>query len=193
MNEKPYHHKDLRAALVLAGRAILESEGLAALTLRACARRAGVSHAAPSHHFGTVKSLLSAIAASGFEDFVAALEAGAQAKTTAQERLFAMGISYTRFAASHPALYRVMFGGQAGQEMSPNLLEAMSKAWNQLAGAVGDVTGQGNANGAAFHVWALVHGYSTLLASGCLPPMIDAESELNQMLRSAHRAIAPLV
>ena len=193
MSEKTYHHKDLRAALVLAGRDILESDGLSALTLRACARHAGVSHAAPAHHFGTVNSLLSAIAASGFEDFVEALEVGANTKSTAEERLFAMGVSYTRFAASHPALYRVMFGGEAGQDMSPNLMVAMSKAWNQLVGSVSDLTGQAGANGAAFHVWALVHGYSTLVASGLLPPMIDAENELNQMLNSTHRAISATV
>lgn len=192
MSEKTYHHKDLRAALVLAGRVILESEGLSALTLRACARHAGVSHAAPAHHFGTVKSLLSAIAASGFDDFVEALEAGAGSKTAPDDRLFEMGKSYVRFAASHPALYRVMFGGEAGQEMSQNLMESMSKAWALLVGAVRDVTGEPTAIGAAFHVWALVHGYSTLVASGCLPPAIDAERELNQILRTTHRAIASL-
>ena len=71
---KAYHHGDLREALIKAGRAILEKDGVEALTLRACARKAGVSHAAPQHHFASINDLLAEIAATGFEDFVKALD-----------------------------------------------------------------------------------------------------------------------
>ena len=114
---KSYHHGDLREALVAAGRAILEEEGAAALTLRACARRAGVSHAAPQHHFATVAELLAEIAATGFEDFVVALDKGAAREVTPAAKLTAMGRSYVGFAQARPAIYQLMFACSGALEV----------------------------------------------------------------------------
>src|SRR5216683_1037403 len=73
--EKPYHHGELREALVAAGRKLLEEKGLRSFTLRECARRAQVSHAAPAHHFASIDDLLAEIATRGYHDLTAAMTA----------------------------------------------------------------------------------------------------------------------
>ena len=77
--EKPYHHGELREALVAAGRKLLEEKGLRGFTLRECARRAQVSHAAPAHHFASIDDLLAEIATRGYHDLAAAMTAEARA------------------------------------------------------------------------------------------------------------------
>jgi AcrR family transcriptional regulator len=107
---KTYHHGDLREALIRAAVELLEEKGLTSFTLRECARRAGVSHAAPAHHFATAADLLAEIAARGFERFVAALGQAAEAAGTLPEaRLAAMGQAYVAFALANPAVYGLMF------------------------------------------------------------------------------------
>src|SRR3954469_7363368 len=116
---EPYHHGDLRAALVKAGAELVARRGDAALSLRAVARKVGVSHAAPYHHFDGKESLLDAIAASGFEKLDAALE-GALRPLEGRpplERFHALGPAYARFAVAEPSLFRLMFqtrGGRTG-------------------------------------------------------------------------------
>src|SRR5215470_12173430 len=103
----PYHHGALRDALLQAAEKVLERDGLPGLTLRAVAREAGVSHAAPSHHFGDLTGLLSDLAAVGFQRFSRALLAGAGGE--ASPRLDAMGRAYVTFAQAHPGLFTLMF------------------------------------------------------------------------------------
>ena len=101
---RTYHHGALRAALLQASEAILDRDGIAALTLRATAREAGVSHAAPTHHFGDLGGLLSELAASGFIRFREAMQAGvAAAGPEPGARLLALGRAYVGFARSCPA------------------------------------------------------------------------------------------
>src|SRR3981189_888114 len=90
-DDTPYHHGALHEALLKAAETILERDGLKGLTLRAAAREAGVSHAAPTHHLGDMAGLLSELAAAGFRKFGAELGAAAAAKTSAGERMDAMG------------------------------------------------------------------------------------------------------
>src|SRR5215212_9346147 len=100
---KTYHHGDLREALVAAAVGLLEQKGLSGFTLRQCARRAGVSHAAPAHHFATAADLLAEIAARGYERFVAALgKAADRADVSPLARLQAMGRAYVAFALANP-------------------------------------------------------------------------------------------
>ena len=185
---KSYHHGDLREALVAAGRAILERDGAAALTLRACARRAGVSHAAPQHHFATVADLLAEIAASGFEDFVIALDKGAARDVTPAEKLKAMGRSYVAFAQTRPAIYQLMFAAPAPVK-SERLQRAMTAAWNQLADGVTAAAGPENINAKATLVWSTVHGFAMLTIIRRLPPAVDEASALELMSESLSRAI----
>src|SRR5215813_707117 len=96
---RPYHHGDLRAALLREAEAILESDGIPSLTLRSISRRAGVSHAAPNNHFGDLTGLLSELAAVGFNRFGTMLgEAMAKAGADPYDRMKAMGLAYVGFA-----------------------------------------------------------------------------------------------
>jgi AcrR family transcriptional regulator len=114
----PYHHGDLRDALVRAARTILEHEGLAALSLRGVARAAGVSPAAPYHHFPDKQALRDAVAEQGFEALTLAMTTRMGNKKDPQARLEASGVGYVTFAVENPALFALMFG--AGQQLSAN-------------------------------------------------------------------------
>ena len=119
---RPYHHGDLRRALVDAARRLLEAEGPSALSLRAVAREAGVSPAAPYHHFKDKAELLDAVAHEGWEMLqLAMIEAKAQTKGLQQ--LTALGIAYVCFAREHPALYRVMYDGARDKEALPEQMQ----------------------------------------------------------------------
>src|SRR5271166_4254243 len=122
-----YHHGALKDALVEASEAILLERGVAGLTLRAVARRVGVSPAAPAHHFGDVAGLLTEVAARGFEALSQALRAAeADAGADPAARLDAQGRAYVAFALRHPARVRLMFRRDMCDPESPRLKEAAS-------------------------------------------------------------------
>jgi AcrR family transcriptional regulator len=185
---KTYHHGDLREALIKAGRAILEKDGVEALTLRACARKAGVSHAAPQHHFASVSDLLAEIAATGFEDFVKALDRGAARAPSPVEKLKAMGQSYVAFARERPAVYQLMFG-VASPLSSERLRAAKVAAWEQLADAVSAAAGPEDKEAKAMQVWSAVHGFSMLVISQRLPPIISIPEALKRVIDGLAPAI----
>lgn len=117
---RPYHHGDLRRALVAAAQRILEAEGPAALSLRAVAREAGVSPAAPYHHFKDKNELLEAVAHEGWNALDAAMmKARADAKTP-RDRMTALGVGYVCFARDNPALYRVMYDRSRDKDALPD-------------------------------------------------------------------------
>src|SRR5512143_2081605 len=106
----PYHHRGLRDALIASGRALLEEKGLRGFTLRECARRAEVSHAAPAHHFASINDLLAEIATLGFGELAETMAAEARrAGSDPAARLVGQGVGYMAFAAAHPMLFRLMF------------------------------------------------------------------------------------
>src|SRR6516165_8020124 len=114
--QTPYHHRNLKEALVTAGRALLEEKGLRGFTLRECARRAQVSHAAPAHHFKSMDDLLAEIATRGYQELTAAM--AAEARRAAPEpaaRLVGQGVGYMAFAAANPMLFQLMFGKEANR------------------------------------------------------------------------------
>ena len=115
---RPYHHGDLRRALVDAARRLLESEGPTALSLRAVAREAGVSPAAPYHHFKDKAELLDAVAQEGW-DVLSGLMSEAKNGAEGLHQLTALGIAYVCFARDNPALYRVMYDAARDKEALP--------------------------------------------------------------------------
>jgi len=119
---RPYHHGDLRRALVDAARRILEAEGPTALSLRAVAREAGVSPAAPYHHFKDKAELLDAVADEGWQMLDAGM-AKAKAAAPPRETLTALGIAYVCFARENPALYRVMYDAARDREALPEQMQ----------------------------------------------------------------------
>lgn len=190
---KPYHHGDLYETLVKAGTELLREEGLEHFTLRECARRAGVSHAAPKNHFASVEDLLCEIAARGFDQFVAELDAAADSDPahSADGRLIAMGRAYVTFATANPAIYLLMFRHARAFTRSVHLQAASQAAWVQLETGVAAVIGpeRDDVLSRAAHVWALVHGIATLIIDRRLPGPIDFEQVIAQSLASLPAAI----
>jgi len=173
---RSYHHGNLVEALVQASIAIIESEGLESLTLRKAARLAGVSHAAPAHHFDDLEGLLAAVAERGYQRLLDRMQAGAGASTPALERLRAVGLGYVRFAASEPGLFRTMFHPRlADKTRHPSLMEATQRTLCYLADAVracqeiGAVR-EGDPVRLGRFAWATVHGASMLLVDRQLSP-----------------------
>lgn len=115
---RPYHHGDLRRALVEAARRLLEAEGPSALSLRAVAREAGVSPAAPYHHFKDKSELLDAVAQEGWQ-ILGGLMSEAKGRTEGMQQPTALGIAYVCFARDNPALYRVMYDAARDKEALP--------------------------------------------------------------------------
>lgn len=172
---RPYHHGDLRAALLRAAEAILDRDGPNALTLRAAAREAGVTHAAPAHHFGDLTGLLTALATEGFVRFRAHMLAEA-AGTEPTARLAALGRGYVEFARASPGLFLLMFRS----ERLDWSCEALTSAGDAAFGLLLDADADGVARaappdrgrlGAAMARWSLVHGLATLLLDGRLAAM----------------------
>ena len=119
---KPYHHGELREALVCAGRKLLEEKGVRGFTLRECARRASVSHAAPAHHFASIDDLLAEIATRGYHELTAAMSAEARRSgSDAAARLVGQGVGYMAFAAANPVLFQLMFSREANRFEAPEL------------------------------------------------------------------------
>ena len=114
---RPYHHGDLRRALVTAARAILERDGPQGLSLRAVAREAGVSPAAPYHHFKDKNELLVAIAEEGFNALGEALREAAD--PDGRQSLLSLGLAYVKFARGNPALYRTMYDSSRNEDSMP--------------------------------------------------------------------------
>ncbi|WP_223478254.1 TetR/AcrR family transcriptional regulator [Oricola indica] len=169
---KSYHHGDLRAALIAAAETELIEKGVDAFSLRGAARRAGVSHAAPAHHFKDANALLDALAASGFERLTAAMRAeqvASEADKTAQ--LVAAGIGYVRFAETNRELLQLMFGMSRRTGDDPDLARHSEAAFSVLVNGVGNVRGrqafaseEGWRDVAA--CWSMVHGYAQLAIAG---------------------------
>ena len=182
---KPYHHGDLREQLLLAGESALAEMPADQVSLREIARRAGVSHAAPKHHFATMGELLGEIAARGFKKFVLALdEASHQTSTqTPEGRMMAMGWAYLRFAESNPAIYALMFGKRDNTAMTPNMVQSSLAAWSQLEEAVAAIIGRGHASIGALHVWSSVHGLSMLKAERRISPHMPMHAAEENILR----------
>lgn len=183
--KKPYHHGDLHDALLNAAEAAMADLPLEKVSLREIARRAGVSHAAPKHHFATVGELYGELAGRGFERFVAALDeaAGRGNDQSAAARLQAMTRAYVRFAQANRATYGLMFGKRAGVERTPRMMNAAFAAWQQLEREVIAITGAQRAPTGALMVWSACHGFSMLLLDQATPPHIDPDQAVEAITR----------
>jgi AcrR family transcriptional regulator len=197
--DTPYHHGALRDALLQAAERVLERDGLAGLTLRAVAREAGVSHAAPTHHFGDLTGLVSELAAIGFQQFNAAMAAAGATGTTLPEKGMARAKAYIGYAQAHPGMYALIFRTVKRLDYSrPALHEAAEAAFAGLAGSVAvgrqeQISKQSLSLDQAAAIarnWSLVHGFTMLLLDGrltdilCrLPKGTDGETLLDAMLR----------
>ncbi len=171
---RPYHHGDLKAALLRQAERILERDGIQALTLRAVARAAGVSHAAPNNHFGDLTGLLSELAALGFTRFGTHLAAVMNAAgDDPHARMSAMGRGYVGFARAHPGLFALMFRSERLDATRPALRQAIDAARQSLRAAMQARTPAQplaplEQAAQAVALWSLVHGFAMLLLEGRL-------------------------
>jgi AcrR family transcriptional regulator len=179
-SETPYHHGALREALLAAAERVLERDGLAGLTLRAVAREAGVSHAAPTHHFGDLTGLVSELAAIGFRQFNAAMAGACDAATTPLARALARPKAYVAYAQAHPGMYGLMFRTERLDYSRPSLNEAAEASFAGLANAIGAMR-QEQISGDALtleqaaaiaRAWSMVHGFTMLLLDGRLEDIL---------------------
>lgn len=178
--ERPYHHGNLKAALVAAAEAVLARDGLAGLTLRAVAREAGVSHAAPRNAVGDVAGLLAELAASGFERLRAGMEAAAEASPEA--RLDALGRAYVRFALAHPALFQLMFRHERLEPDRPALVAARRALLDTLRSVMPEGQASGETRAAMLSTWAQAHGLAMLLVDRQLPPELADRAVVDAVL-----------
>lgn len=183
-----YHHGSLRVALIHAARDILESQGYDALTLRAAARRVGVSQAAPYNHFADKAALLGAIAAQGFDEFAAAMRQEMEAAGDPQARLNATGIAYVAFATSNPGLFKLMLGSSAHQASGDLELDAArSAAYEVLRGAVHSIQESDRQHTPdepleSLKSWALVHGLATMINEGTITPRFYGAASARELI-----------
>ncbi|WP_031481415.1 TetR/AcrR family transcriptional regulator [Streptomyces bicolor] len=170
---RPYHHGDLRRAILTAALDVIAADGPSALSLRDLARRAGVSHAAPAHHFKDRTGLLTAIAAEGFGLLAGTLNEAGDLKDA--------GVRYVRFAREHPAHFQVMFTPELLRADDLELTTARTLAGEALRGAVSAVRPESlgiDTRLAGVAAWSLAHGFATLLLSHNLDgPVGDKDPE----------------
>ena len=161
-----YHHGDLSRALVQAGRRILESEGPQALSLRAVAREAGVSPAAPYHHFKDKSDLLEAIAKEGWMELGAAV-AKARAQTPdARAGMTNIGVAYVCFARENPALYRTMYDAACDRATMPEHAKEADSGWRHVREALidagADPDDERELELATIGAWCAAHGVAEM-------------------------------
>lgn len=171
-----YHHGDLRRALIEAALGAVVDDGAANVRLRDVARRAGVSHAAPAHHFGDKAGLLTAIAVDGFDLLAAALNDAYEQKASFLE----VGVAYVRFAVDRRAHFEVMFRPELYRAADQALVGPKAAAAAALYGPLGDVTGDDDAldpQTPFIALWSLVHGLATLLLTENLPATLGRDPD----------------
>ena len=179
---RPYHHGDLRAALLAAAAGRLDEQGEQALTLRELARAAGVSHAAPYHHFANRDELLAGVAERAFDRLADALAAAAGAPEAAHA-LLDIGEAYVREALAHPAQFRLMFGPLLARKAGhPGLQRAAERAFVVLLEAATRFAPDRGLE-IALDGWSLSHVAANLAIDGAFGGLPVAPAQARQLAR----------
>ena len=210
-----YHHGDLREALLTAAEELLAEEGVQGLTLRACARRAGVSHAAPKHHFADVSELLAEVAARSFDRLTDALKKARQiSPDDPGGRIKAVAEIYVEFARAYPNHFRLMFRWDGMSSDNEALRHAASRTFAELTSSVTVQRGEAEVTADTLQTrirdrdlqddvllaWSQIHGYAQLLLEGQFDGFAETEgldafvartaakngSRLGQLLRKSN-------
>ncbi|MBA3825452.1 MAG: TetR/AcrR family transcriptional regulator [Ktedonobacterales bacterium] len=177
LEEKPYHHGDLRRGLLDAALRVIAEGGVAGLTLREVARQAGVSHNAPYHHFADKAALVAALVDEGFTQFAQTMQfAYDAAEGSALDKMVCIGVAYVQFAMNHPAQFRLMFRPElrASDQCLP--LQAhktyeTSSGFDVVIRALQaaqreGLVAEGDTEHLALAAWSTVHGLADLILDG---------------------------
>jgi AcrR family transcriptional regulator len=187
---KSYHHGDLRHQLLVAAEQIISERGVEGFTLREAARRAGVSPAAPAHHFKDAKGLLTQVALLGFQDFGEALKTADQAgDPDPTMRLHRQAAAYVRFALKHPARFQLMFRSDTLDKTNEEFVRIAHQSYQVLEDAIRAATHTPaerdlaqDTYGLLIASWSMVHGFSHLALGGELSDAGDADADLDAVV-----------
>lgn len=171
---RPYHHGDLREKLIAATEALILERGVDGFSLREVARRAGVSPAAPAHHFGDTKGLLTEVAMRGYADFGDALEAAnARGGDDPGKRLYEQGLAYVDFAFRNRARFLLMFRPDKIHLADGKVREISQRSFLALESAIRAATDtkpgielSPDSFGYLLAVWSIAHGFAHLALGG---------------------------
>jgi AcrR family transcriptional regulator len=164
VSRSSYHHGDLKAVILAEAADLVAQRGADGISLRELARSAGVSHAAPAHHFTDRRGLFTALAAEGWRRLAVAL-------SEARPEFINAALAYTRFALDHPGHYAVMFDRSLVDPDNAELTAAQEAAGAELRRGVGtldDPRAVEDPEAAALAAWSLVHGFSLLWLNGAI-------------------------
>ena len=175
MADRPYHHGDLRRELLRQAAGMIEEVGPARVSLRELARRAGVSHAAPAHHFGDKTGLLTAIATEGFHLLADQLTEALEGTGDFLE----VGVAYVEFAVTHRAHFEVMFRPDLYEPDDADVRAARQRSTTALQSGISaaspEATGP-DARTASLAAWSMVHGFASLWITGALPTSLGSDA-----------------
>ena len=172
---RPYHHGDLRAALLTSAERTLREKGTAALSLRELARDIGVSHAAPGRHFKDKQALLDALALSGFERLNQALDSADAPDAPLEPRLSSLARAYVTFTVDNPELLELMYSRKHNLDIDTELTTAAEHSMECFVQLVADAQRrgeiiQGDPEAVTLTAAACIHGLAALATNGTLPP-----------------------
>jgi AcrR family transcriptional regulator len=194
----PYHHGDLREALLVAAEQELIERGIEGFTLRGVAKRAGVSHAAPAHHFRDTSDLLTALATVAAGRFYQTMK-GRQDKSSKDPRsqFLASGQGYIEFALANPALFDLMFGSKRPDFKSAEFVRQAGDSFGILVSGIAALRGVNPLETASGRIdiltsWSLVHGIAKLLIADRLAfVQQDLEADLEGTILKAIERVVP--
>ncbi len=179
-DKRPYHHGDLREALLHAVGTIVEEDGIESVSVRGAARRVGVSHPAAFRHFANKKDLLTAFATRAAAQMADQLEASADAEGRGQGFL-GVGVAYLRFAMEHPGEFRMIFRDELLNGNDPHYIAQMQRLAAMLSGTGSTVEAGNPLPPGAILAWSATHGLASLYLEGTLRDDLTKGRELEQM------------
>ncbi len=172
--KEPYHHGDLRSALLKGARKLVEKEGVAGLSIRKVARAAGVTHAAPYAHFKSKEQIVIALKEESFRELYEALLEQSPTPKTPEKKLMALARGYVGFQLAHPTKFQIMFRNPL-QEADPNRpdVKVGLLIFQRLRAAMEEYLAskrlpKDRSTDLALTAWAMVHGLVSLWIEGPL-------------------------
>ena len=178
---RPYHHGDLRSALLTSARSLLEESGPASLSVREIARRVGIAAPSVYHHFANLEAITLALVEQGFTEFEQQLK---KAPTNAKGRLRETGTAYVRFACTNPNLYRLMFGEgfRLATNASDPIRQLKQLTYEKLRAGLSLRLPPDKVPDAALYLWSITHGLAMLIIDGQLGLETNVEDRIQAVL-----------